>query len=136
MGRKLKTDWSFRPTNLAVSRDMRSSWRNAHAPPALVTNPRHSSRTPGRLGHGHSLPGPWPRRPGPSRLGRQLYPMATMRSIGSFAFSAISAGTLTSNFISASESRSFGSVIIFMYLQTAIRLASIRLACGATCCSG
>ena len=42
-------------------------------------------------------------------------------------------GTLTSNFISRSESRSFGRVIIFMYLQKAIRLASIRFARGATC---
>ena len=34
--------------------------------------PVTSSRTPGRLGHGHSLPGPWTRRPRPFRLGRQL----------------------------------------------------------------
>jgi hypothetical protein len=49
------------------SREARSSWRNAHAPRrssrSLIT-----SRTPGRLGHGHSLPGPWPRRPGPFHL--------------------------------------------------------------------
>ena len=44
--------------------------------------------------------------------------------------------TLTSNFISRRLSRSFGSVIIFMYLQKAIRLASIRLARGAACWSG
>jgi hypothetical protein len=36
-------------------------------PPALTPAPR----TPGRLGHGHSLPGPWPRRLVP-HLGRQL----------------------------------------------------------------
>ncbi len=63
-------------------------------------------------------------------------PIATMRSIGSRARSAISAGTLTSTFISRSESRTFGSVIIFMYLQKAIRLASIRFACGAAWWSG
>ena len=34
------------------------------------------------------------------------------------------------------ESRSFGRVIIFMYLQKAIRLAAIRSACGAACSSG
>ena len=45
------------------------------------------------------------------------YPIATMRSIGTRARSATSAGTLTSNFISRRLSRSFGSVIIFMYLQ-------------------
>ena len=45
------------------------------------------------------------------------YPIATMRSIGSRARAAISAGTLTLNFISRRASRSFGSVIIFMYLQ-------------------
>jgi hypothetical protein len=108
--------------------------------PALVTKPPHFP-PPGLLDGGLSLPGPPSRRPGRNSdgrpgAGRQPYPMATMRSIGSFAFSAISAGTLTSNFISTRESRSFGSVIIFMYLQTAIRLASIRFAFGATCCSG
>ena len=45
------------------------------------------------------------------------YPIATIRSIGIRARSAISSGTLTSNFISRSASRSFGRVIIFMYLQ-------------------
>ena len=45
-------------------------------------------------------------------------------------------GTLTSNFMSRRLSRSFGRVIIFMYLQKAIRLASIRLARGAACWSG
>ena len=67
-------------------------------------------------------------------LGRQ--PIATMRSIGTSRRSAIVAGTLTSDSSSRSESRSFGSVIIFMYLQKAIRLASIRFACGAACWSG
>ena len=38
--------------------------------------------------------------------------------------------------MSRSESRTFGSVIIFMYLQKAIRLASISFAFGAACCSG
>ncbi len=52
-----------------------------------------------------------------ARHGDWGQPIATMRSIGSLARSAISAGTLTSNFISARESRSFGRVIIFMYLQ-------------------
>jgi hypothetical protein len=60
-------------------------------------------------------------------------PIATMRSIGTRARSATSSGTRTSNFISRSESRSFGSVIIFMYLQRAIRLASTRFAFGAAC---
>ena len=68
--------------------------------------------------------------------GPRGYPIATIRSIGIRASSAISAGTLTSNFISRRQSRSFGRVIIFMYLQKAIRLASIRFACGAACCSG
>ena len=45
------------------------------------------------------------------------YPIATIRSIGIRARSAISSGTLTSNFMSRSASRSFGRVIIFMYLQ-------------------
>jgi hypothetical protein len=45
------------------------------------------------------------------------YPIATIRSIGIRARSAISRGTVTSNFISRSASRSFGRVIIFMYLQ-------------------
>jgi len=49
--------------------------------------------------------------------GRPSYPIATIRSIGIRARSAISAGTLTSNFISRNASRSFGRVIIFMYLQ-------------------
>jgi hypothetical protein len=45
----------------------------SHAPsrrktPVPVTSPR----TPGRLGHGHSLPGPWSRRPRPFPFGRQL----------------------------------------------------------------
>ena len=44
-------------------------------------------------------------------------PIATIRSIGIRARSAISSGTLTSNFISRRASRSFGRVIIFMYLQ-------------------
>ena len=42
-------------------------------------------------------------------------PSATIRSIGTCARTAISSGTRTSNFISRSASRSFGSVIIFMY---------------------
>jgi hypothetical protein len=50
-------------------------------------------------------------------LAANHYPIATMRSIGMRARSAIAGGTLTSNFISRSESRSFGRVIIFMYLQ-------------------
>src|SRR3954453_18887987 len=35
------------------------------APPPPPGLPRPPPRTPGRLGHGHSLPGPWPRRPRP-----------------------------------------------------------------------
>ena len=76
------------------------------------------------------------RRRDRDRRPRRSQPMATIRSIGSFARSASSGGTLTSNFISRSESRSFGRVIIFMYLQKAIRLASISRACGAACWSG
>ena len=34
-------------------------------PPAILPAP--SPHVPGRLGHGHSLPGPWTRRPVPSR---------------------------------------------------------------------
>ncbi len=48
----------------------------------------------------------------PARPARQL--IATIRSIGTRARSAISGGTLTSCTPSRSESRSFGSVIIFM----------------------
>ena len=44
-------------------------------------------------------------------------PIATMRSIGSRARAAMSSGTLTSNFRSRNASRSFGSVIIYMYRQ-------------------
>ena len=58
------------------------------------------------------------------------------RSIGSVARSAISGGTLTSYLKSRSESRTFGSVIAFMYLQKAIRFASTSFACGAACWSG
>jgi hypothetical protein len=63
-------------------------------------------------------------------------PMATMRSIGTRARSAIAGSTRISWRRSRRESRSFGSVIIFMYLQKAIRFASIRFACGAAICSG
>jgi hypothetical protein len=52
--------------------------------------------------------------PGRGRRGKPSYPIATMRSIGTRARSAISSGTLTSCFRSRSESRSLGSVIIFM----------------------
>lgn len=61
----------------------------------------------------------------------QVQPIETMRSIGRRALSARSSSTLTSNLRSRSESRSFGRVIIFMYLQKAILFASIRLASGA-----
>jgi len=54
-------------------------------------------------------------RPGRDSIRR--YPIATIRSIGIRARSAISRGTATSNFISRSASRSLGRVIIFMYLQ-------------------
>ena len=48
-------------------------------------------------------------------VGREVsHEMATMRSIAPRARSAISSGTVTTNFQSRSESRSFGSVIIFM----------------------
>src|SRR3954463_5429246 len=39
------------------------------SPARLPGVPRTSTRTPGRLGHGHSLPGPWPRRPVPCPTG-------------------------------------------------------------------
>jgi hypothetical protein len=42
--------------------------RDAPVPPtSLSCAPSSTPRTPGRLGHGHSLPGPWTRRPVPSR---------------------------------------------------------------------
>ena len=78
------------------------------------------SRLGGLLGGdlGEDMGGRLYLRAGPTRrLPQPSYPIATMRSIGSRARSAISAGTLTSNFISRRASRSFGSVIIFMYLQ-------------------
>ena len=65
-----------------------------------------------------------------------VQPIATIRSIGTRARSAMAGSTRTSWRMSRSESRSFGSVIIFMYLQKAIRFASIRFACGAAICSG
>src|ERR1700735_800053 len=37
------------------------------APPCPPRDPSSTPRTPGRLGHGHSLPGPWARRPRPFR---------------------------------------------------------------------
>ena len=98
--------------------------------------PRRLRHRPGHPGHGHALRGRGRDGRVPSPSLSALQPIATMRSIGSFAFAAISGATLTSNFISTSESRSFGRVIIFMYLQKAIRLASIRFACGAACWSG
>ena len=52
--------------------------------------------------------------------------IATIRSIGSRARSATSAGTLTSCTPSRSESRSFGSVIIFMKRQWAASLAAMN----------
>ena len=67
---------------------------------------------------------------------RHRQPIATIRSIGSLARSAIWGGTLTSCFRSRRLSRTFGSVIIFMYLQKAMRLASISFASGAASCSG
>jgi hypothetical protein len=97
---------------------------------------------------------PYPRLPPPcgvgsirrSFLGRERrdeephrrpdQPIATMRSIGTRARSAIAGGTLTSPVMSRRQSRSFGSVIIFMYLQNAIRLAAIRSARGAASSSG
>ena len=50
----------------------------------------------------------------PLRRRELLHEMATIRSIAPRARSAISSGTVTSYFQSRSESRSFGSVIIFM----------------------
>ena len=44
-----------------------------------------------------------------------------MRSIAPRACAATSGSTVTSCFQSRSESRSFSSVIIFMYLQKALR---------------
>jgi hypothetical protein len=35
------------------------------APPSCSRDPSSTPRTPGRISHGHSLPGPWPRRPRP-----------------------------------------------------------------------
>ena len=53
-------------------------------------------------------------RKAPLRLRELPHEMATIRSIAPRARSATSSGTVTSNFQSRSESRSFGSVIIFM----------------------
>ena len=36
--------------------------------PGVRDEARTSPRHPGRLGHGHNLPGPWPRRPRPFQL--------------------------------------------------------------------
>jgi len=63
-------------------------------------------------------------------------PSATMRSIGTRANSAISGGTRTSYFMSRSESRSFSSVIIFMYTQLASGLAGMNFTSGAAISSG
>ncbi len=52
--------------------------------------------------------------------------IATIRSIGSRARAAISGGTRTTRASAISASRSLGSVIIFMYLQTAIRLTGMK----------
>src|SRR6185437_7082507 len=53
------------------SRDTRTSWPDTDAP-RRSTRSFNTSRPLGRLGHGHSLPGAWPRRPGPFSSGRQL----------------------------------------------------------------
>ena len=67
----------IRPRLQGMARDVRGaagtrSWRR-HGTFAgrSPSESRRTPRTPGRLGHGHSLPGPWPRRPRPS-FGRQL----------------------------------------------------------------
>jgi hypothetical protein len=52
-------------------------------------DPSSTPRTPGRLGHGHSLPGPWPRRPRPfPRAPASPGPIEDrrVRRFGSFAF--------------------------------------------------
>jgi hypothetical protein len=62
--------------------------------------------------------------------------IATIRSIGSRARSASAGSTFTTGFRSRSASRSFGSVIIFMYLQTAARFAGMKLLPGFSTESG
>ena len=65
-----------------------------------------------------------------------LYPIATIRSIGTRAFAAVSASTRTSYFPSRSASRRFGSVIIFMNLHDASALAGMKSTSGAAICKG
>ena len=122
-----------RPSSVAINSHQASAWKRRPSIPKVAIAARLE---PGLASLATLAPASTPRgsvAPQPRARGQ---PIATIRSIGTFARSAISGGTLTSTFISRSESRSFGSVIIFMYLQKAIRLASIRFACGAACCSG
>ena len=62
--------------------------------------------------------------------------MATIRSIGTRARSAISVGTFTSWTSSRSASLSFGSVIIFMKRQLAASLAATNSVSGSILRSG
>ena len=107
--------------------------------PALRDRRRRRQRRDGHE-HGERHESGPPRHTGIESAGTEkrvvIQPIATMRSIGRVARSAISGGTLTSCLKSRSESRTFGRVIIFMYLQNAIRLASISFAWGAACWSG
>src|SRR6266511_1142891 len=73
-----------------------------------------------------------PEKPLKTRRSSHTQPRATMRSIAPRARAAISGSTVTSNFQSRSESRSFSSVIIFMYLQNALRLTGSKRLLGAS----
>ena len=70
-------------------------------------------------------------------LSRRAQPIATMRSIGTRARCGDLRGH--AHLVAASsrsESRSFGSVIIFMYAHVASGLAGMKLTSGAAICSG
>src|SRR6266545_3633247 len=69
-----------------------------------------------------------PEKPLKTRRSSHTQPRATMRSIAPRARAAISGSTVTSNF----QSRSDSSVIIFMYLQNALRLTGSKRLLGAS----
>jgi hypothetical protein len=132
----MNSSWKVR-TRSGSGPSRPSEVRPGPDPPPLPAGPAISAAATAARAAAE-MAGPIPRQSAAARTLTQkaAQPIATMRSIGSFAFAAISGSTLTSNFDSARESRSLGRVIIFMYLQKAIRLASIRLAWGAACWSG
>lgn len=60
--------------------------------------------------------------------------MEIIRSIASFAFAAVSAGTVMTCLFSLSASNTFSSVIIFMNGQTASGLAATKRFSGFCFC--